>query len=240
MRCRRRARSRRAGRGREADPAVHRLAGHPRNVDRSRDLRRAHRRGGLYGSGATRSGRSSRPPRRLGQGARAGELRADRARLRPPGVLPARVRGRRRLRNDTSSAARTGASTSTPAEWCRRSLDAASAYRWTAAPVVTAGKVVGQIPARVAALTGLAEGTPLCVGANDQNCSTLGGGGVREGTAIMVIGTFGSCYVVSDKPLRDPLSTLTVKPNHGVRQLDHRGLLRHGGVELPLVPRRLR
>ena len=32
----------------------------------------------------------------------------------------------------------------------------------------------------------------------------------------MVIGTFGSCYVVADKPLRDPLSTLTVKPNHGV------------------------
>ena len=32
----------------------------------------------------------------------------------------------------------------------------------------------------------------------------------------MVVGTFGSCYVVADKPLRDPLSTLTVKPNHGV------------------------
>ena len=44
----------------------------------------------------------------------------------------------------------------------------------------------------------------------------LGGGGVDHGTAVMVLGTFGSCYVVSDHPLRDPGSVLTVKPNTGV------------------------
>jgi xylulokinase len=79
-----------------------------------------------------------------------------------------------------------------------------------------AGMIVGHVSARVAELTGLAEGTPLCLGAHDQNCSTLGAGGVHHGTAVMVLGTFGSCYVVSDKPIRDPLETLVVKGNHGV------------------------
>jgi xylulokinase len=32
----------------------------------------------------------------------------------------------------------------------------------------------------------------------------------------MVMGTFGSCYVVMDRPMRDPRRTLVVKPNHGM------------------------
>ncbi|KNZ42862.1 xylulokinase [Acetobacterium bakii] len=78
------------------------------------------------------------------------------------------------------------------------------------------GKVVGHIPADVAQKTGLAEGTPLCMGAHDQNCCTFGAGAVEDGTAVMVIGTFGSSFVVSDKPIRDPKSRLVVKGNHGV------------------------
>jgi xylulokinase len=117
---------------------------------------------------------------------------------------------------DTSSASRYGTLDVDTSTWSER-LNAAIGVPLDKLPtVLTASKVVGHIPARVAALTGLAEGTPLCLGAHDQNCSTLGGGGVRAGTAVMVVGTFGSCYVVADKPLRDPLSTLTVKPNHGV------------------------
>ena len=117
---------------------------------------------------------------------------------------------------DTSSASRYGTLDVDTSQWSER-LNAAIGVSVDQLPtVLTGSRVVGHIPARVAALTGLAEGTPLCLGAHDQNCSTLGGGGVPAGTAVMVIGTFGSCYVVSDKPLRDPLSTLTVKPNHGV------------------------
>jgi xylulokinase len=118
---------------------------------------------------------------------------------------------------DTSSASRYGTLDVDTSAWSEP-LNAAIGVPLDKLPTVVteAGKVVGHIPARVAALTGLAEGTPLCLGAHDQNCSTLGGGAVQAGTAVMVVGTFGSCYVVSDKPLRDPLSTLTVKPNHGV------------------------
>ncbi len=78
------------------------------------------------------------------------------------------------------------------------------------------GKVVGHIPADVAEKTGLAEGTPLCIGAHDQNCCTFGAGAIEDGTAVMVIGTFGSCFVVSDTPIRDPKGRLVVKGNHGV------------------------
>lgn len=78
------------------------------------------------------------------------------------------------------------------------------------------GKVVGTIGPDLARRTGLAEGTLLCVGAHDQNCSTFGGGAVRGGDCVMVMGTFGSCYVVMDEPLRDPERKLVVKPNHGV------------------------
>lgn len=86
------------------------------------------------------------------------------------------------------------------------------------ATVVTEpGKVVGTISAEMAAKTGLAEGTLLCMGAHDQNCSTFGGGAVDDGDCVMVMGTFGSCYVVMDKPLRDPERTLVVKPNHGLK-----------------------
>lgn len=78
------------------------------------------------------------------------------------------------------------------------------------------GKVVGTITGQLAHDTGLKEGTLLCVGAHDQNCSTFGGGAVHGGDCVMVMGTFGSCYVVMDAPMRDPGRKLVVKPNHGM------------------------
>ncbi|HSV74598.1 MAG TPA: FGGY family carbohydrate kinase [Chthonomonadales bacterium] len=78
------------------------------------------------------------------------------------------------------------------------------------------GRVVGTVSAAVAAQAGLAEGTLLCIGAHDQNASTFGAGAIRDGTAVMVVGTFGSCFVVSDQPVRDPNGKLVVKGNHGV------------------------
>ncbi len=81
---------------------------------------------------------------------------------------------------------------------------------------VEPGKVVGHIGPEIAAQTGLAVGTALCVGAHDQNCSTFGAGAVAPGDTVMVIGTFGSCFVVLGSPGRDPRGRLIVKPNHGV------------------------
>ena len=78
------------------------------------------------------------------------------------------------------------------------------------------GEVICRIPQAVAEKTGLLAGTPLCLGAHDQNCSTFGAGGVSHGAAVLVMGTFGSCFVVTDKSVRDPNRKLVVKNNHGV------------------------
>ena len=78
------------------------------------------------------------------------------------------------------------------------------------------GRVVGHISPEISEKTGLPVGCNICVGAHDQNCCSFGGGAVDDGTAVMVIGTFGSCFVVSDKPIRDPNKKLIVKGNHGV------------------------
>ena len=78
------------------------------------------------------------------------------------------------------------------------------------------GFVVGHISDEVAKKTGLLPGTPLCMGAHDQNCSTFGAGGVANGTAVLVMGTLGSCFVVSDRSIRDPNRKLVVKNNHGI------------------------
>jgi xylulokinase len=81
--------------------------------------------------------------------------------------------------------------------------------------IAEGGQPVGRIPKSVSEKTGLPEGTMLCVGAHDQNCSTFGCGAVEDGTAAMVVGTFGSCFIVSDKPIRDPYGSLVVKGNVG-------------------------
>lgn len=78
------------------------------------------------------------------------------------------------------------------------------------------GKVVGKIDERLSELTGLPVGCNVSIGAHDQNCSTFGGGLVNAGDAVMVMGTFGSCFVCMDAPNKDPNKKLIVKGNHGI------------------------
>jgi xylulokinase len=78
------------------------------------------------------------------------------------------------------------------------------------------GHIVGRINEDISAKTGLPVGCNICVGAHDQNCCTFGGGLVRGGEAVMVVGTFGSLFVASDTPVRDPNRKLVAKGNHGV------------------------
>jgi len=78
------------------------------------------------------------------------------------------------------------------------------------------GKIMTHMPADIADKMGLPAGCPVAMCTFDQNCNTFGAGGVDDGIAIMVMGTFGSCFVVSDKSIRDPNGKLVVKPNHGV------------------------
>ena len=99
--------------------------------------------------------------------------------------------------------------------WNRELIDAFGLDYDKFPRVVPAGTVVGEIKPEIAAVTGLAVGTKLCVGAMDQNCSTMGAGLVQAGSAVAVIGTYGATYVVLDEGLRDPHGILLCKANSG-------------------------
>ncbi len=62
-----------------------------------------------------------------------------------------------------------------------------------------AGTRVGSIPAAVAEKTGFAPGTPLCVGAGDQNCGVVGMGSIRSGMATVTLGTAGLAILSLDR-----------------------------------------
>ncbi len=116
---------------------------------------------------------------------------------------------------DVSTTSRTGLFDVDNFVWSDRILEAFDIPKEKLPVVAEGGQVVGKIPSDIAEKTGLAEGTLICVGAHDQNCSTFGGGLVEGGTAVMVMGTFGSCFVGMDKPFRDPKGKLVVKGNVG-------------------------
>ncbi|MFZ5975174.1 MAG: xylulokinase [Bacillota bacterium] len=118
---------------------------------------------------------------------------------------------------DLSSASREGMCDVNNHCWAPRMFDVLGIRMDQRAELATdPGRVVGKINKDIAEKTGLAEGTLICVGAHDQNCNTFGSGAIDDGVAVMVIGTFGSCFVVSDEPIRDPNKKLVVKGNHGV------------------------
>lgn len=62
-----------------------------------------------------------------------------------------------------------------------------------------AGTQVGVISPYIAAQTGLAVGTPLCVGAGDQNCGVVGMGSIKPGMATVTLGTAGLAILTLDK-----------------------------------------
>lgn len=64
-----------------------------------------------------------------------------------------------------------------------------------------AGTQVGIISPAIAAATGFAVGTPLCVGAGDQNCSVVGMGAIRPGMGTVTLGTAGLAILCVGEPV---------------------------------------
>jgi len=67
-----------------------------------------------------------------------------------------------------------------------------------------AGTIAGELPAGVAAATGLAKGTIVAVGGHDQPCGALGAGVVDTGDAVDSAGTYECLTVASDAPVLSP------------------------------------
>ena len=62
------------------------------------------------------------------------------------------------------------------------------------------GTQVGVLSAEAAARSGFAAGTPLCVGAGDQNCSLVGMGAIVPSVATVTLGTAGLAILSTARP----------------------------------------
>lgn len=66
------------------------------------------------------------------------------------------------------------------------------------------GTPLGKVTAEAAALTGLAEGTPVILGGHDHICGTLPSGVYKPGSALDVIGTWESVITTLSTPALTP------------------------------------
>lgn len=84
------------------------------------------------------------------------------------------------------------------------------------------GTQVGEVPRSVAEKTGLAPGTPICVGAGDQNAAAIGAGLVKPGLTSVSLGTGGlaAAYVDGRLANLDPRAMLTGHPIQGKYMLE--------------------
>jgi xylulokinase len=62
------------------------------------------------------------------------------------------------------------------------------------------GTQVGTLSSAAAARSGFAAGTPICVGAGDQNCSVVGMGAIHPGMATVTLGTAGLAILSTAQP----------------------------------------
>ncbi len=65
------------------------------------------------------------------------------------------------------------------------------------------GTKVGALSKEASLKIGFKEGTPICVGAGDQNAAAVGAGIINEGIASVSIGTGGMAIILLDKSYRD-------------------------------------
>ena len=70
--------------------------------------------------------------------------------------------------------------------------------------VLESHDVMGYVSAEAAQITGLKEGTPVCLGSGDVICSNMGAGVVKAGMAYTYIGSANWTGVFATKPSTDP------------------------------------
>lgn len=71
-------------------------------------------------------------------------------------------------------------------------------------PIRTESGAIGHIHAEAARITGLPEGIPVSTGGGDNMMGAIGTGNVSPGKVTMSLGTSGTVYAYSDKPVIDP------------------------------------
>ena len=89
-------------------------------------------------------------------------------------------------------------------DWYTDFLDLIGISREKLPKIGQSGTMIGKVGPEAARKTGLLEGTPICIGAGDQNSAAVGAGVVVPGSANISLGTGGAAVAYSDIPFRDP------------------------------------
>lgn len=71
-------------------------------------------------------------------------------------------------------------------------------------PTFEGPAITGMVSAEAAAMTGLAEGTPVVGGGGDQAAGAVGVGAVRAGIVSLALGTSGVVFAATEAPLVEP------------------------------------
>lgn len=77
------------------------------------------------------------------------------------------------------------------------------------APLMASDKKAGVVSEKAARLLGIPEGIPVSSGGGDNMMGAIGTGTVSDGFLTMSMGTSGTLYAYSDKPIADPLRGLS-------------------------------
>jgi xylulokinase len=89
-------------------------------------------------------------------------------------------------------------------EWSEELMEAAGIERDKLPELVESVSVVGKVKRDAAAMSGLAEGTPVVIGGGDGACATCGAGVVKEGEAYVYLGTSTWMGLATEEPIIDP------------------------------------
>lgn len=89
---------------------------------------------------------------------------------------------------------------------------------------VDPGTVAGHVTPEVSEKCGLPVGTPVIVGAGDQQCGVVGAGVIYEGMASVTLGTAGLCIAYSPKSVRDPNLGMMILGHAGTRHWEIEGI----------------
>ncbi|HEY2381241.1 MAG TPA: xylulokinase [Terriglobia bacterium] len=104
---------------------------------------------------------------------------------------------------DVSDASGTGLFDVVQRRWSELLADKIGIDRNILPPVLESAAVSGKVSRAAAALTGLAEGTPVVAGAGDQAASAVGNGIVEPGRMSCTLGTSGVVFAYTESPNYD-------------------------------------
>ncbi|MCQ2612151.1 MAG: xylulokinase [Treponemataceae bacterium] len=95
-------------------------------------------------------------------------------------------------------------------EWSKKACDAIDEKLYGLLPaLVKPNEKVGSVSKEAAALLGIPEGIPVSAGGGDNMMGAIGTGTVSDGFLTMSMGTSGTLYGYSDKPIADPQNGLS-------------------------------